>query len=230
MFVNNDSSNPNLEDLDRQFGQQMNNPEFIQQALNNPLMQNFYTNPELFRSFIINANPELQQLIDRNPEINHMISNPDMLRHAFDMIRNPAALQELMRSHDRAMSNLESLPGGYNALRRMYTELQEPMLNAAQEQFGVNPFATSSDSNPVSTTPSNTENREPLPNPWQRSGGGNNSTPGANSTNTTNTNRNLPFNLFGSNAFQQMLNQMYENPNVLQTLLNSPLMQNMVMV
>lgn len=42
---------------------------------------------------------------------------------------------------DRAMSNLESIPGGYNALRRMYTDYQEPMLNAAQEQFGGNPFA-----------------------------------------------------------------------------------------
>ena len=39
------------------------------------------------------------------------------------------------------MSNLESIPGGYNALRRMYTDYQEPMLNAAQEQFGGNPFA-----------------------------------------------------------------------------------------
>lgn len=40
------------------------------------------------------------------------------------------------------MSNLESIPGGYNALRRLYTDVQEPMLNAAQEQFNPNPFAT----------------------------------------------------------------------------------------
>lgn len=39
-----------------------------------------------------------------------------------------------MRNQDRALSNLESIPGGYNALRRMYTDIQEPMLNAAQEQ------------------------------------------------------------------------------------------------
>ena len=36
---------------------------------------------------------------------------------------------------------LQSIPGGYNALRRMYTDIQEPMLNAAQEQLGGNPFA-----------------------------------------------------------------------------------------
>lgn len=31
--------------------------------------------------------------------------------------------------------------GGYNALHRMYREIQEPMLNAASEGFGRNPFA-----------------------------------------------------------------------------------------
>lgn len=35
----------------------------------------------------------------------------------------------------------QSLPGGYNALRRMYTDIQEPMMNAAQEQLTGNPFA-----------------------------------------------------------------------------------------
>jgi hypothetical protein len=31
--------------------------------------------------------------------------------------------------------------GGYNALQRMYRDIQEPMLSAASEQFGRNPFA-----------------------------------------------------------------------------------------
>jgi len=43
----------------------------------------------------------------------------------------------MMRTHDRALSNLESLPGGFNALQRMYTDIQEPMLNATQEQVMV---------------------------------------------------------------------------------------------
>ena len=43
-------------------------------------------------------------------------------------------MQEMMRNQDRALRNLESIPGGYNALRRMYTDIQEPMLSAAQEQ------------------------------------------------------------------------------------------------
>jgi ubiquilin len=35
----------------------------------------------------------------------------------------------------------QSLPGGFNALQRMYRDIQEPMLNAAQEGMGQNPFS-----------------------------------------------------------------------------------------
>ena len=31
--------------------------------------------------------------------------------------------------------------GGFNALQRMYREVQEPLLNAASEQLGRNPYA-----------------------------------------------------------------------------------------
>lgn len=40
-----------------------------------------------------------------------MLNSPDLLRQTMELARNPAMLQELMRSHDRAMSNLESIPG-----------------------------------------------------------------------------------------------------------------------
>lgn len=50
-------------------------------------------------------------LLQRNPEISHMLNNPELLRQTMELARNPAMLQELMRSHDRALSNLESIPG-----------------------------------------------------------------------------------------------------------------------
>lgn len=141
-----------------------------------------------------------------------------------------------MRSHDRALSNLESLPGGYNALRRMYTEFQEPMLNAAQEQFGANSFASSNaSSGTTNTAPSNTENREPLPNPWDRS------------ANTTNNNNSVPaaaaggaaagaagmgspFGMLNNPAMQSMMEQFASNPSMVQNLMSSPMMQNMMQV
>lgn len=221
-------------DLNQQFSQQLNNPEFMRSMLDNPLMQNLYSNPEIFRS-IITSNPQFQQLIERNPELNHVISNPEVLRQTFEMMRNPAAFQELMRSHDRALSNLESLPGGYNALRRMYTEFQEPMLNAAQEQFGANSFATSNTASSTTTTaPSNTENREPLPNPWagRTTASNNNSSQPAAAGSTPGTNRpaSSPFNLLNAPAMQTAMEQFAANPNMVQNLLSSPMMQTMMQV
>ncbi|CAF0972407.1 unnamed protein product [Brachionus calyciflorus] len=44
-----------------------------------------------------------------------------------------------MKHHDRVLSNLESVPGGFNALQRTYREFEGPMLNA---DMGRNPFAS----------------------------------------------------------------------------------------
>lgn len=52
------------------------------------------------------------------------MNNPELLRQTMEIARNPAMLQELMRSQDRALSNLESIPGGYSALQRMYRDIQ----------------------------------------------------------------------------------------------------------
>lgn len=66
----------------------------------------------------------------RGPELPTFLS----FSQTMELARNPAMMQEMMRNQDRALSNLESIPGGYNALRRMYTDIQEPMFSAAREQ------------------------------------------------------------------------------------------------
>lgn len=55
--------------------------------------------------------------MERNPEINHMLNNPDILRQTMEIARNPNMMQELMRNQDRAMSNLESIPGRVNVYK-----------------------------------------------------------------------------------------------------------------
>ncbi|CAN7985236.1 unnamed protein product, partial [Ixodes hexagonus] len=165
----------------------MSNPDLLRQLMDNPFVQSLMSNPDYMRQLIV-GNPQMQQLMERNPEISHMLNNPELLRQTMEVVRNPSMLQELMRTQDRALSNLESVPGGYNALRRMYTELQEPMMNAAQEQFGGNPFASLLNAGGTGApgtqpqqqpedggqSPSNqgTENRNPLPNPWAPGSGG----------------------------------------------------------
>merc|ERR1719193_2767614 len=76
-------------------------------------------------------------VMERNPEIRQMLNNPEVLRQMMEIARNPSRLQEMTRTMDRQMQNLESMPGGQAILQRMYRDVQEPVLNA---MGGPNPF------------------------------------------------------------------------------------------
>ncbi|KAM9098812.1 LOW QUALITY PROTEIN: ubiquilin-1 [Sarcophilus harrisii] len=242
----------NFSELQSQMQRQlMSNPEMMVQIMENPFVQSMLSNPDLMRQLIM-ANPQMQQLIQRNPEISHMINNPDIMRQTLELARNPAMMQEMMRNQDRALSNLESIPGGYNALRRMYTDIQEPMLNAAQEQFGGNPFASLVSNSPSGegSQPSRTENRDPLPNPWAPQSGTQSSTTSSNtttsvggtgsnvsssttsSTGQSNTMPNLGpgvgAGMFNTPGMQSLLQQITENPQLMQNMLSAPYMRSMM--
>jgi ubiquilin len=192
----------------------MGNPDLMRTILDNPLVQQMMNNPDVMRS-LITSNPQMQELMQRNPEISHMLNNPELLRQTMELARNPAMLQELMRSHDRAMSNLESVPGGYSALTRIYRDIQEPMLNAASE-FTRNPFSGLVDNGSNQNPQQGAENREPLPNPW----GGSGST--GNQQQQQQPRDRPPNNLLNTPAMQSLLQQMSDNPSVMGNLLNAP--------
>ncbi|XP_035233656.1 ubiquilin-1-like, partial [Stegodyphus dumicola] len=215
------ANSPAFSDMQQRMQRElMNNPEMMRQLFDSPIVQSLFSNPETLRDMIMN-HPQMQQIMERNPEINHIFNNPDLLRHTMEIMRNPAMLQEVMRNQDRALSNIESVPGGYNALRRMYTELQEPMYNAAQEQFGTNPFASLvSDSGDNDSSQQGTENRDPLPNPWALGGTqSSGSTPRPAGSTTPN--------LLGSPGMQSMFQQLSENPQLLSNI-NTPFLQSMM--
>ncbi|XP_065672403.1 ubiquilin-1 isoform X3 [Hydra vulgaris] len=220
--------------MQQQMAQQMmNNPEMLRQALDTPLFQSISSNPDLLRSIIM-SNPEMQNLIEHNPEISHLLNNPDIMRQTVEMMRNPSMMQEMMRNQDRAMSNLESIPGGFNALRRLYTDVQEPMMNAADEQirgqFGQNPSSTSTTH--ISNPQLGTENLDPLPDPWNPNSRSSNP-PSSRNTATIN-----PFNLFsananssltpGSNGNMASLLSQVPNPELTSSMMESPVMQQMM--
>ncbi|CAG4935116.1 unnamed protein product [Colias eurytheme] len=195
----------------------LSNPEMLRQVLDNPLVQQMMNDPENMRT-LITSNPQMQDLMSRNPEISHMLNNPDLLRQTMELARNPAMLQELMRSHDRALSNLESIPGGYNALQRMYRDIQEPMLNVASSMAG-NPFSGLVDNSDGTNPQQGAENRQPLPNPWQRGGGGSGSTASGGGTGPG---------LINTPGMQSLLQQMSENPRLMQSMLSAPYTNNML--
>lgn len=230
-------------ELQNQMQQQLlSSPEMMLQIMENPFVQSMLSNPDLMRQLIM-ANPQMQQLIQRNPEISHLLNNPDIMRQTLEIARNPAMMQEMMRNQDLALSNLESIPGGYNALRRMYTDIQEPMLNAAQEQFGGNPFASvgSSSSTGEGSQPSRTENRDPLPNPWAppsaahssattgtTSSSGSGSSSSSNNPGNTMAAANYVASVFSTPGMQSLLQQITENPQLIQNMLSAPYMRSMM--
>ncbi|KAJ8983875.1 hypothetical protein NQ317_000911 [Molorchus minor] len=208
---------------DRVENELLSSPDMLRTLLDNPLVQRLMNDPENMRS-LITRNPQMQELMERNPEISHMLNNPELLRQAMELARNPSMLQELMRSHDRAISNLESIPGGYNALQRMYRDIQEPMLSVTDEQFNRNPFSSLVDNTSVNNPQQGRENTEPLPNPWssqpQRTTAGSTSTPNTTTTTTTAS--------AGGPRLNNVLQQMTENPAMVQEILSSPHMQSMM--
>lgn len=165
----------------------------------------------------------MQELMQRNPEISHILNNPDLMRQTMELTRNPSMLQELMRSQDRAMSNLESVPGGYSALQRLYRDIQEPLLAATSEQFGQNPFSGLVGNNAGGVNPQQgTENRDPLPNPWSGGGGGGNSPGGGNNPNVA------PAGILNSPPMQSLMQQMAENPQLMSNMMSAPYTQDMM--
>ncbi|CAD6215451.1 GSCOCG00011192001-RA-CDS [Cotesia congregata] len=209
----------NFADLQQRMQRELlSNPESMRQVFDNPLVQSLMENPENVR-MLVSANPQMQELMQRNPEISHMLNNPELLRQTMELARNPSMLQELMRSHDRALSNLESIPGGHSALRRMYRDIQEPMLAAAANDR--NPFAalvensTDSANNPQQGQ----ENRNPLPNPWRTgTGTGTGTTTGSLGGSLGGLGRGL----LDSPGMQSLTQQMMENPQLLRNMLGSP--------
>lgn len=175
--------NSNFAELQSQMQNQvMSNPDMLRQMLDNPMVQSLMSNPDVIRELMM-SNPQMQSLMERNPEVQHMLNNPSLLRETMELVRNPAALQELMRHHDRALSNLESVPGGFSALERIYRELEEPMLNATRDQFSQNPFAALiNNSQSTENRQAGTENTQPLPNPWGPRSGASTTGSGTNTT------------------------------------------------
>merc|ERR1719282_1892987 len=164
--------------------------------------------------------------MDRNPEIRQMLNNPEVLRQMMEIARNPSRLQEMTRTMDRQMQNLEAMPGGMNILQRMYRDVQEPVLNA---MGGPNPFQ---DLQGNAATPSqvpSTETSQPAPNPWAANQG-NTATPAAP---PPSSGAGAPLGaqlgqgggMFTSPGMQSLMGQMRDNPTLMSQMMSAPYMQ-----
>lgn len=154
------------------------NPDMIRDIINMPGVQNLMSNPETIRNLMMN-NPQMREVMDRNPELSHVLNDPSTLRQTMEAARNPEIMREMMRNTDRAMNNIESSPEGFNMLRRMYQNVQEPLLNAStmtgDDEYNIRsdefPPLLPARSGSENSNNSHAPNTNPLPNPWASAGG-----------------------------------------------------------
>lgn len=162
-FGSTGSSNDPMQNMMAQAQRQMmQNPEMIQQLMNMPMVQQMLSDPETIRA-MARMNPQLNQLMEQRPEIARILEDPEVMQQSMRMIANPALMREMTRNADRAIGQLDAIPGGHNALRRAHEEFADPLFDALTGRANANGQGAVTDySQPTQGTP----NIEALPNPW----------------------------------------------------------------
>jgi ubiquilin len=123
--------------------------------------------------------------MNANPELRQAMQDPETISRALRAYRDPNLMREQMAANDRTFANIESHPEGFNALRRMYENVEVPLQNAIQnsqnsEADANNNNGAAADANPfaslfgaASSSGNATANSDaPLPNPWAAANSG----------------------------------------------------------
>jgi len=119
-------------------------------------------NPELLEKMFM-ANPQVQALMKKNPQLRHALSDPKTLQDMLQMTTNRSYYQEAMRGHDRALSNLENIPQGFQHLVQMQRTLSTGH-DGSPSSMGVDkPSSKIKRSEPTRQLV-----KEPFPNPWTK--------------------------------------------------------------
>merc|ERR1712228_742411 len=143
----------------------MQNPDLMKQMMNNPMMKQMFNNPELLQN-LFNSNPALQQLLKDNPQLRHVLKDPSLMKHAMKAASNPEYYNEMLKNNDRALRNIESIPGGFSALSRLYNQIQKPMERAMDDMYRQRHGKDMTTITAIDK--SNGPTTKPLQNPWSK--------------------------------------------------------------
>ena len=160
-------------------------PEEIRAIENDPFVRQFMEqamqDPEVLRPMmqVMEQNPQIQQLMNANPELRQAMQDPENISRALRASRDPNLMREQMAATDRTLANIESHPEGFNALRRMYENVEVPLQNAIQNSQNSEAAANNgaaADANPFASlfgaASSSGNSDAPLPNPWAAANAG----------------------------------------------------------
>eukprot|EP00890_Picochlorum_soloecismus_P006123 jgi/Picsp_1/6511/NSC_03855-R1_ubiquitin-like protein len=110
---------------------------------------------------ILSNNSHLERMMESNPEIRSLFSNPEQLQEMMRVMSNPELRLEYMRNMDRTISNIESIPGGFNALANIMAQSSSPVpCESTAVPAQENPFQR------LFRYEEPQLNDNPLPNPW----------------------------------------------------------------
>jgi hypothetical protein len=112
-----------------------------------------------FMAEMMKNNPKVQAMIEKNPQIKSALQDPALLQEAIELAANPKAFQTMMQNQERAMSQLENLPQGFQHLSQFYKDV-----GSVDEIFEMG--AGRGRSSVKSSQPKQGINRSPFPNPW----------------------------------------------------------------
>merc|ERR1719229_818799 len=101
----------------------------MQQIMQSPMVQQMMSDPETVRA-MMRMNPQLNQLMEQRPEIARLLEDPEVLQQSMRMMANPSLMREMTRNADRAIGNLDAMPGGHNALVRAHEDFADPLYEA----------------------------------------------------------------------------------------------------
>jgi len=107
--------------------------ELFSQLLDNPFVQSVMSNPDFIRSIYM-SNPQFKKVIEKNPEMAQIFNDPEYLKQCMEIARNPEMMNEMLRNQDRAMNNLEAIPGGFQALSSLYNTVQSPLMDSLRPE------------------------------------------------------------------------------------------------
>merc|ERR1719337_646642 len=107
----------------------------MQQMMSSPMMQQMMSDPATIQA-MVRMNPQLNRLMEERPEIARILEDPETLQQSMRMATNPELMREMTRNADRAIGNLDAMPGGHNALRRAHEEFADPLYSAMVPDSG----------------------------------------------------------------------------------------------
>jgi len=227
---------PNMGQMQQQL---MQNPEMMQQMMQNPMVQSMLNNPEIMQN-MFESNPQLRSILDSNPQIRHVLNDPETMRQAMQAASNPEVYQEMLRNQDRALANISNMPGGFNALSRMYNQVQAPMeeallgMNGNREETVISEIDTSTGPtssampNPFSSNSQADQPNQPQTqsqpsmqnNPMLANLFGNMNMNNSQNANQPSQNANQPSqNANQPNQMQSMMQMMQQNPGMMQQMM-----------